>query len=329
MAASRAGALLVTFVVASFVGLSGPGVARAAEVADVVAGVRLAGPTCPIAPLPWPDFVEALRVELASRAPVAGATVVTLAIEPCDVGTTTIHVVVDETSRQVGLADVAPAARARALALVVAELVRGVPVAPPPPSPTSRPLAPGAGTEGTAAASPGPSRSEPHHATYSAEALGRVFPSRHTDQWGGRFAIGDEAAEGHWELFFEAVTGGRQVAEGDVAVRSFGAGYAVGPTTSLGRTKLKSALALSFDYTRVEGLAPASGVAARAGGGLSIALALRFAWALPLGAAWSLHAFAEPGYVLRHVDAEVDGAPAAGVRGPMISFGLGGAYGRP
>ncbi len=286
MSAARAGAILMVAILAA------PVVARAGEASEagaapLIAGVRLGAPSCPILPVAWPDFVEALRVELAGRAPSTPPTGVALAIEPCDVGTKSVRVAID----------VAPAA--------------------PPPTPMSPP-APLVRTA-----------SHPYHATYGIEGLGRYFPSRHTDQWGGRLALGDEQPGTHWELFLEALTGGRRVDAGDVVVQSFGAGYALGPVTPIGRARLRSALAVAFDWTRVEGASPSPGVQAQSGGGLTIALGARFALALPVGGGAWLHAFVEPAWALRHLDADVDGAPVAGVHGPSVSFGIGGVYERP
>ncbi|HVZ73662.1 MAG TPA: hypothetical protein VHJ20_14885 [Polyangia bacterium] len=324
MSAARAGAILMVAILAA------PVVARAGEASEagaapLIAGVRLGAPSCPILPVAWPDFVEALRVELAGRAPSTPPTGVALAIEPCDVGTKSVRVAIDGgPARDVGLEDVAPAARPRALALAVAELVRETPVppAPPPPAaPPPTPMSPPAPLVRTA--------SHPYHATYGIEGLGRYFPSRHTDQWGGRLALGDEQPGTHWELFLEALTGGRRVDAGDVVVQSFGAGYALGPVTPIGRARLRSALAVAFDWTRVEGASPSPGVQAQSGGGLTIALGARFALALPVGGGAWLHAFVEPAWALRHLDADVDGAPVAGVHGPSVSFGIGGVYERP
>ncbi len=329
MAASRAGVLLAT---SFLICLSGASV-RAADLTDVVAGVRLASPTCPIIPFAMPDLVEALRVELASRAVGARAQLVTFAINPCDVGTTNVHVEVAEEAsgrasvRDVGLEDVAPAARPRALALAVAELVRvadadvtvAVVVAPveprrelPPPAPDVVPPSPPRGAFGV-------------------EALASLYPARSTALWGGRLRFGAESPVGHTDLFLEAAAGTRHFGAGDVTVRSVGAGLSLGGSWRAGPAQLRPAFVTALGYTKIAGHAAGPDVTAASGEGLTVSLRLRLAVALPVAptSAWSVHAFAEGGFVARRFDAIVDGAHVVGVAGPSVVLGVGGAYSRP
>jgi hypothetical protein len=337
MTASRAGAFfgsVVVVVVVLVLVLPGAEVARAAEVTDVVAGVRVASPTCPIAPLPVPDFVEALRVELASRAPTSRAVLVTLAIEPCDVETKTVHVeAVDEasgraTARDVGLADVAPAARPRALSLAVAELVRGADAAASF-APVRPARASAAGSENKVARLPDGTPTPAAHGAFGVEALASLFPARATALWGGRLRLGLESPLGHSELFLEAVTGARHFDAGDVTVRSFGAGLSFGSNRRTGPVVLQPAFVAALGYAQIAGHAAAPDVTAASGAGLTVSLRLRLAVALPVILAWSVHAFAEGGFVARRFDALVDGSHAAGVAGPSIILGVGGAYASP
>src|SRR5450432_700457 len=121
MRAARAGLLLLPPLLCASL------VTRAAEVATVAVGVRVAAPSCPIAPLPIADFVDALRVELAGRVASGGCTLVTPVIAPCDPSTLRVEIIVtDEVSgrasmRTISLEDVAPEARPRALALAVTD----------------------------------------------------------------------------------------------------------------------------------------------------------------------------------------------------------------
>jgi hypothetical protein len=331
MAASRAGVFLASlFAVYLSVSLSGSSV-RAADVTDVVAGVRFSSPTCPITPVAMTDLVEALRVELASRARGARAQLVTLTIKPCDVGTTNVHVEVTEeltgraSVRDVGLEDVAPAARTRALALAVAELVRAAdttvvvavsPVEPrrllPPPAPHAAPPPPPRGAFGV-------------------EAVASLYPARSTALWGGRLRVGAESPVGHTDLFLEAVTGTRHLDEGDVTVRSVGAGLALGGSRRAGPVQLQPAFVAALGYTKIAGHAAAPDVTVASGEGLTVSLRLRLAVALPVApeSAWSVHAFVEGGFVARRFDALVDGARVAGVAGPSVILGVGGAYASP
>src|SRR5258706_10881939 len=169
MTASRAGVLVAASLFASSV--------SAAEV-TVIVGVRVATPACPIAPLSVPAFVDLLRVELAGRARAPGATLVTLAIEPCDAATARVRVgvTIDASpagERDVGLEDIAVDARPRALALAVAELVRAQPAsAPPLPPPAAPPPPPPVLPRPTVG--------------FSADALFELLPDRGTRLWGGR-----------------------------------------------------------------------------------------------------------------------------------------------
>jgi hypothetical protein len=327
MTASRAGAFLGSVVL---VVLWGTDVAGAAEVTDVVAGVRLAAPICPITPVAVSDFVGALRVELASGPGASRAFLVTLSISPCDVGTNHIHVeVVEEVGartsvRDVGLADVAPAARARALALAVAELVRGAEAAAPA-APLPLPRAPASGEPKLARASDG-APAPGAHGAFGVEALASFFPARDTMLWGGRLRLGLESLFGHSELFLEAVTGARHFDVGDVTVRSFGAGLSFGVDRRVGPLVLQPAFVAALGYAQIAGRAAAPDVTAASGAGLTVSLRLRLAVALPVASTWSLHAFAEGGFVARRFDALVDGAHAAGVAGPSVILGVGGAY---
>src|SRR5260221_182189 len=169
MTASLAGVFVAASLFASSV--------SAAEV-TVIAGVRVATPACPIAPVSVPAFVDSLRVELAGRARAPGGTLVTLAIEPCDAATARVHVEVTIDARpagesDVGLDDIAVEARPRALALAVAELVRAQPnSAPPLPSAATTPPPPTVPARPTAG--------------FSADALFELLPNRDTRLWGGR-----------------------------------------------------------------------------------------------------------------------------------------------
>src|SRR5260221_8994483 len=191
MTASLAGVFVAASLFASSV--------SAAEV-TVIAGVRVATPACPIAPVSVPAFVDSLRVELAGRARAPGGTLVTLAIEPCDAATARVHVEVTIDARpagesDVGLDDIAVEARPRALALAVAELVRAQPnSAPPLPSAATTPPPPTVPARPTAG--------------FSADALFELLPNRDTRLWGGRLTASIDDARWSLGLFGEAVAGG-------------------------------------------------------------------------------------------------------------------------
>ena len=197
--------------------------ARAADV-SVVADLRVRGPSCPITPLSVPAFVDSLRVELAGRARQPGTTLVTLSIEPCDAATARVHVAVTSDARatadgrDVALEDIAPDARPRALALAVAELVRGAEAALPPPPVVTPP-----------AVSPPPTPPHTSSTSVAADALFELFPGRDTALWGGRVSLSLDRPRWSFAFFGEAAVGEHDYDVGEVALRTLGGGASVGP----------------------------------------------------------------------------------------------------
>ena len=312
MTAFRAGGWVAaaSVVAASF----GTPLARAADT-TVDAGVRVGGPACPIAPLSVPAFVDSLRVELAGHARAPGTTSVALAIEPCDPSTTRVHIVVTNDAgapgaeRDVGLEDIALEARPRALALVVAELVRGA-------APAATPAAPPA----VAATPPAAPR---FRTNVAADALVALFPNRGTTLWGGRLSASIDRGHLGLGLFAEGAAGGHGYDEGDVALQTFGAGVVVGPRWVAGRVTLAPALVGALGWARIQGHAGEPGVTAGAGSDLTAALRARVAVAAIFVRVVSVRAFVEGGWMARGFDARVDGARAAGLSGATFVVGLG------
>jgi hypothetical protein len=309
MTASRAGVLVVA---ASLLASE----ARGADA--VVEGVRVAAPACPIAPLSVPAFVDSLRVELAGRARAPGTTLVTLAIEPCDTATTRVRVAITndagaaEVEREVGLEDIAVDARPRALALAVAELVRGTqgPTAPPAPPPV--------------AAATTPLTREPASSTsFAADALVSLYPNRDTVLGGARLSASIDRPRWSLAFFGEGALGEHGYDVGDVDLQSFGAGVVAGPRWSSGRFTLSPAVVGALGWARVQGHAGAPGVVAGSGSGLTAALRARLAASSIFVRVVSVRAFLEGGWMARGFDATVDGARAAGVSGATLVVGVG------
>jgi hypothetical protein len=317
MTGSRIGALLVAASALLALG------ARAAEEVTVVAGVRVAPPACPMAPLSIPAFVDSLRVELASGPRAEGSTLVTLAIEPCDTSTARVHVAAitepagPSAGRDVGLEDIAWDARPRALALAVAELVRSAQasaVAPPPVVPL--PVSP---------VPPVPPPAEEGRLGFGVAADGilQIYPARDTILGGGRFSL--TLSRGPWNgaLYGEAAAGGHSYDVGDVSLQSFGGGAVLGRDFAARRLVLTPALVGALGWTCIQGHADAPDVDARSGSGLTAAVRARLAAQTALAAAVSLRAFVEAGWMARAFDATVEGTRAAGASGPTIVVGLG------
>jgi hypothetical protein len=316
MTAPRAGGLAVAVLV-----FASWGAARAADF-TVDAGLRVVGPACPIAPLSVPAFVDSLRVELAGRVRPPGTTRVALAVEPCDPSTVRVRVEVTSevgapvTGRDVGLEDVAPEARPRALALVVAELVRGAELEGAPPAPPAVAVAPP-----PAPAAPPPVA--PFAVGAAADALVAFFPSRGTTLWGGRLSGSLSRGRLGLALFAEAAAGERGYSEGDVALQSFGAGVAVGPRWVFRRLTVAPALVGALGWGRIEGETSSAGVTAGAGSALTTAVRARLAGSALVVRVASVRAFVEGGVMTRGFDSTVDGARAAGLSGLTLVAGLG------
>jgi hypothetical protein len=314
MVASRAGVVLgAALALAS-------AHARAGEVA-VVAGLRVAEPSCPIVPFSVAAFVDVLRVELADRTRAPGTILVALAVEPCDTSTTRVRVsVADDTGslgppQDVGLEDIAVEARPRALALAVAELVR-----------SARPLVPPAAAA-TVAALPPSLRASPPVVGLAADALVSVFPSRDTTLWGGRVTFSIRRARWWLGVLGEAAAGERQFDVGRVAIQSFGAGLVAGPRWTTGRFTLGAGLAGALGWARIAGQAAAPDVAAGSGAALTAALRAHVDASLSLARGLSVRGLVEGGAMLRGLDATVDGAVDAGLSGATLVVGLGLGFG--
>jgi hypothetical protein len=297
-----------------------PAAARAADATTVVAGVRIESPSCPIAPLSLSEFVDALRVELAGRALTAAASVVTLAIAPCDPTTQRIEVRVTTEggriiAREVGLEDVVPAARPRTLALAVAELVRANATPPPATPPRTVAAEPARASPTSTLAAAGPAA--------ATEAVASVFPSRKTTLWGARAGFAWNAEGWQAGVFAEVAAGARGYAEGDVSVRSIGGGVVAGVRRSSGRWTFVPGIVGTVGWTRVDGRATVPAILAGGGTSLTAALRARIAVSARTARHVGIGGFVEGGVVLRSFDATVDGARATGVGGASVVAGLG------
>ncbi|HEX4406923.1 MAG TPA: hypothetical protein VH560_18925, partial [Polyangia bacterium] len=243
-------------------------------------------------------------------------------IEPCD--TTTLRVRVSVASdpgrslapRDIGLEDIAIEARPRALALVVAELVRSA--APPAPPPAPMRVAP-------PPAAPAP----PSLAVgLAADGLTSLFPGRETALWGGRLSFFVDAARARLGLFADAVAGERNVDVGRVSVRSLAGGLLGCPTWTVGRFTLCPGVVGAIGWAQIEGAATAPGVVAGSGSSMAIAARGHVDASFWVAREVSARAFVEAGYMLRGYGATVDGAPSAGLVGASLVLGVGVGIGR-
>ena len=302
--------------------------------------LRVALPACAAPPLSFPDFVGSLRVELAGSAaacctvvgpdtgaPQAAAPGMTLALEIDNCGTTGDRVRLSvrdaagavRAGREVSLADIPVDARPRALALSAAELLRSTEQSRPAPPPTAVVTQP--------AAAP---RREPSALVLDVGGTLAVqaHPGRNMLLFGASPSVG--AARGRWRatLSLEAMYGDPSVALGDVQTTLLAAALTLGPELRARRARIALGLTGTAGWAHVEGHAAASagaGVATAAASAFVGAAGARAAVDVPLGAtgAWSLRALVEAGAMLRGLDAQVNGAPAARLSGAYVLGGLG------
>jgi hypothetical protein len=326
----------------SLMGLLGSVPMALAEPAGAQPGVvAVLPPLCAWESVPLAPFLASLRVELAGRGlacctlgnatdwPSSNATVhIEIETVPCSVDPDRVHVKVSEVAagrrqeREVTLADVTWAARPRALALAVAELVRSLEHAPPvataePASPTTvvaPPLRPPAG-----------SRARGRSATLAIaiEVDARVFPTRDTVVWGGRarFSAG-------WRLFLLAFDAGggyarARFAQGDVLMRTAGAGLDLGPRLSTRAADIALGLRAELGWAWVQGETHRTDVSAGAGSDLTATAGLRLSVEAPARSRVRPHVTLEGGSVLAGVKAEVNGQPVAGITGYYLRAALG------
>ena len=223
--------------------------------------VRIVGADCAAAPA-FSTFVETLRVELAGHGPSCcavesdalptSAAGVDLSIEPCDPNREMVVVSIEDRARgrsvrrPVSLADVAPEARPRALALAVAELLLSLEqVSAPEPERTGPPENP-----------PAPPGGGPRPGGSAGAAVGaelRYYPSPSTVLWGARLAPSFVLDCWFATLDLHAASGGRRFDIGTVDVRLFGAGLALGPRFTFGGAALDLGLAGEIGWAWIGG----------------------------------------------------------------------------
>jgi len=313
--------------------------ARAAPVAasrQVV--LRVPASECAAAPA-FAAFVEALQVELASTGPrccaietrggPAQAGAITLDVDPCDPAAGEIAVrevpseagvdVLGPEARRISLADVRPEARARALALAVAELVRtpragGAPVAMTP-------------ALSTVAAAPVTAAGTPWGGSLAVEALLRAEPRLDTLLGGGRLAwlvFGERWVAG---LDADVTVGTRSVQLGQVDVRMVHAAGSGGLRVPIGRAALDVTAVAGLGWAWVAGHATRPEVHADSGSGLVATVGLRSGLEAPMSRTVRARVSLEAGETVRRLTADVDGIPTSGISGPYVLVAVGFGFG--
>jgi len=297
--------------------------------------IRVSVPSCPSTPFSVEAFLGSLEVELAGHLPPccvlappaaaneAGAPglLVGLSLDSCDGNASAVDVRVHDGSRgtsaerRVGLGDIPPEARPRALALAAAELVHSLAQAPPPP-----PVAP----PPTATSSAGEkSQRLPTFAVSGTIEL-ESHPGNNMLLFGVAAALA--AARGHWQaaLDLQYLAGDPSVSLGDVNTNLFAAALTAGPRFALGHVVFDLGATARLGWCWMHGHVGESNAMAGSGSALVGSAGGRVGMILPTASGVShLRAFLEGGGTIHGLEADVNGTAEAGLAGGYLLVGLG------
>lgn len=292
-------------------------------------------PLCEASAIPLIAFVDALRVELSgagltccalgqpdepSRGP---SLVVAMEPVPCAGGAELVRIAVRPpdgsraVERDISLADVAVDARARTLALAVAELVRLADTrwSPVPPEPAAPPPPP--------APAPPAKVAPPVRLTAQVEAEGRGMSRYRTVLWGGRMRLVARRGLLHGSVDLGANDARAQQDLGQLSLRSASLGFGLGPSFATHAGAVDLGLHGELGWGWVRGQTTVPDVQARAGSGAISTVGLRASFEGP--PAWRARPVValEGGGVVRSLTAEVDGHPAEGIAGFYVLCAVG------
>ena len=301
--------------------------------------VVVSPPRCDDDSFPLVAFLDSLRVELAGR----GLECCTLS-EPGD-GTsadTSLHVNVEELGpcgaepervriivqrrdgsqaleREISLTDVSQAARPRALALAVAELIRSLgqevrqepaqpaPSAPQRPKPTPK--------------APEAMRGAPVAYSMHIEAEVRHFPSRDTTLWGGRARLTAYRRAVHTDVDLGANFSRVQTDLGELLVRSASVGFGLGPRLPLPSAIIDLGPHAEIGWAWIRGSTTLANVGTASGSALIANVGLRAS--LEADAKMRPCLTLETGAVLRGMNGSVSGQTVSGIEGYYVLAALG------
>jgi hypothetical protein len=317
-------------------------------------------PTCGAAPAFFRSFVESLRVELAAQAPECceiwdaarppppASVRVVLLIDPCDASPERLLVTVDDpargrsVNRRVLLADVAPVARPRALALAVAELIRlgppppdvagpaPVTVTPVTPPATVTPIAaeaaagPPAATLTRPPAAPAPTPAA-RRANIAARGdfIVRNYPARETTLYGAELSVRRTGRRLLGGVGLGGMGGDRGTAFGTVAFRAATAAGQIGVRLVTGAFDADLGVHGELGWAWIQGTPANAQVRAGSGSALLGNLGLRAAVQVPAERRLRAQLTVEAGQAVRGVDGRVNGQPVAGATGAYLLVGIG------
>jgi len=294
-------------------------------------------PRCATSALQFASFIESLRVELAGQGlrcavgdaqdgPSVGAAVqVELTIEPCDSSPALIAIRVSapegkrELHHEVTLADVAPTALSRTLALAVAELIRAA-------GRNNPTVKPAVATIARKSPAP-PPRSAAASSAWLYSFFGgfelRSYPVRGNTLWGGRLAFAASNRDLHAELDLGGGVAVKRVELGRIFMQMASAGLTLGPRLARGNVIVDLGLRAELGWAWTDG--EAFGPPGHGAGGSTFVANTGLRLSLEPFAGRTLHPRLdlEGGAVLRSLTAEVDGVPRAGISGAYILASIG------
>src|ERR1039457_676731 len=324
---------VVVLLVAPWV-LAAPASASSPPAQSVV----ISPPLCKSDSFPLIPCLDSLRVELAASKldcctladpsdgpPAAGSLQVRFEVVPCVADPDRVQISAQSSAdarvaeREISLADVVPSARPRALALVVAELIRSLEQRPrdSPPETITAPARTLISTPPSAGAA------LPRAVAVVVEGEARVYPTRDTLMWGGRvrFTASRRSFHADFDCGVDFARAGSEL--GDVVLRSTTAGLGLGPRLQTSVAIIDVGLHAELGWAWIRGEPRSTDVRTGAGSDLISSLGLRVSLAVPAGLKIRPSLTLESGAVLRGVKVEVNGQPVAGMTGYYLLAGLG------
>jgi len=292
--------------------------------------IRVALPACDVQPWSFAAFVDALQVELAGAGRICceigpgdgqPAVEVTLSAAACDPGSANVGIAITNpalatrTERDVSLADLPPDARPRALALAVAEMVRGSEQRPPVETPPAPP---------PAVAPPSAAAGVAFGGAVTAEL--RLHGGTRTALYG--FRLASFLTGQRWRAGFEiaAASAGADHALGHVALRLLTAGVSAGPRWQLGGLAIGVGIAGELGAGFVVGTpAPGASASGDRGTRLVATAGVRAELEAPAAAAFRFRAVLQAGETLHGVTGAAADANVIGAAGPFLLLGVGGS----
>jgi len=304
--------------------------------------VVVSSPRCEEDAFPLVSFLDSLRVELAGR----GLRCCTLAESGAGIPTSaSLHVNIEELGhcgtepervritvqqrsdgfrtldREISLSDVTQAARPRALALAVAELIRS--------------LGEDAPNDTTKVETSAPQRSHPLPQplaqpdaspvafSFQIEAETRYFPMRDTTLWGGRMRLTARRSSLHADVDMGANYSQMQTELGALLMRSASIGVGFGPRLELALANIDFGPRAEVGLAWVRGTTTLADVATASGSGVVATIGIRAALEVPANMRMKPCLSLETGGVVQGVNGNVSGQAVTGVGGYYFLAALG------